>query len=61
MKLYLFLRSIVWTSVLAIAASVASLIAAFIAAPLTLTVPLGLAAVTLAILSPRSDGTGSNY
>jgi len=61
MKLYIFLRSIVWTSVLAIAASIASLIAAFIAAPLTLTLPLGLAAVTLAILSPRSDGTGSNY
>jgi hypothetical protein len=61
MKLYLFLRSIIWTSVLAIAASIASLIAAFIAAPLTLTVPLGLAAVTLALLSPRSDGSGSNY
>jgi hypothetical protein len=61
MKLYLFLRSIVWTSVLALAACIASLIAAFIAAPLTLTIPLGLAAITLAILSPRSDGTGSNY
>ena len=61
MKLYLFLRSIVWTSVLAIAASASALIAAFIAAPLTLTVPLGLAAITLAILSPRSDGTGSGY
>jgi hypothetical protein len=61
MKLYLFLRSIVWTSVLAIVASIASLIAAFIAAPLTLTIPLGLVAITLAILSPRSDGTGSSY
>jgi hypothetical protein len=56
MKLYLFLRSIVWTSVLAIAASAASLIAAFIAAPLTLTIPLGLTAITLAVLSPRRDG-----
>jgi len=56
MRLYLFLRSIVWTSVLAVAASIASLIAAFIAAPLTLTVPLGLAAITLAILSPRRNG-----
>jgi len=61
MKLYLFLRSIVWTSVLALATSVAALVAAFVAAPLTLTIPLGLAAITLAILSPRSDGTGSNY
>jgi hypothetical protein len=61
MKLYLFLRSIVWTSVLALAASVASLIAAFIGSSLTLTIPLGLAAITLAILSPRSGGSGSNY
>ena len=61
MKLYLFLRSLVWTSILALAASIASLVAAFVAAPLTLTLPLGLAAITLAILSPRSDGTGSNY
>jgi hypothetical protein len=61
MKLYLFLRSIVWSSVLALAVSVAALVAAFVAAPLTLTIPLGLAAITLAILSPRSDGTGSNY
>jgi hypothetical protein len=56
MKLYLFLRSIVWTSVLAIAASAASLIAAFIAAPLTLTIPLGLTAITLAVLSPHRNG-----
>ena len=61
MKLYLFLRSIVWTSVLALTVSIAALVAAFVAAPLTLTIPLGLAAITLAILSPRSDGTGSNY
>jgi len=61
MKLYLFLRSIVWTSVLAIAASAASLIAAFIAAPLTLTLPLGLAAVTLAILSPRTNAGRYDY
>ena len=61
MKIYLFLRSIVWTSVLAIAASIASLIAAFIAAPLTISIPLGLAAITLAILSPRTTGSGSSY
>jgi hypothetical protein len=61
MKLYLFLRSIVWTSVLALTVSIAALVAAFVAAPLTLTIPLGLAAIALAILSPRSDGTGSSY
>jgi hypothetical protein len=52
MRLYLFLRSIVWTSVLALLLGLASIISAFASAP-TLTLALGLASITFAILSPR--------
>jgi hypothetical protein len=51
MRFYLFLRSIIWTSVLAVAFAIASVISAFIAPYLTLA--LGLASVTFAVLSPR--------
>lgn len=51
MKLYLFLRSIIWTSVLSVVLSVATLVTAFIAP--TVAIPLGLVAVTFATLSPR--------
>lgn len=51
MKLYLFLRSIIWTSVLSVAASIASLITAFISP--NLSIPLALIAISLAVLSPR--------
>lgn len=56
MKLYLFLRSIIWTSVLSISSAIAALIAAFIATNPALPTTLGLIAVTLAILSPRRNG-----
>jgi hypothetical protein len=55
MKLYLFLRSIIWTSVLAVSSAVASLIAAFIATTPNLPIAFGLTAVVLAVLSPRSN------
>jgi hypothetical protein len=51
MKLYLFLRSIIWTSVLSVTACIAALVTAFIAP--TLSIPLGLVAIALATLSPR--------
>ena len=51
MRIYLFLRSIIWTSVLSVVSIVASLISAFIAPDFA--VPFGLAAVALASLSPR--------
>lgn len=51
MKLYLFLRSIIWTSVLAVVASIAALIAAFVSSDLA--TPLALVAIALAVLSPR--------
>ena len=51
MKLYLFLRSIVWTSVLSVLFAIASVISAFVAPYLTLA--LGLASVSFAVLSPR--------
>jgi hypothetical protein len=54
MKLYLFLRSIIWTSVLSLLFALASIISAFASAP-TLTLALGLASITLAILSPRKS------
>lgn len=53
MKLYLFLRSIVWTSVLSIVLGLASIISAFAPASTPLTFALGLASISLAILSPR--------
>jgi hypothetical protein len=50
-RIYLFLRSIVWTSVLSVVSIVASLISAFIAPNLSLA--FGLASIALATLSPR--------
>jgi len=52
-KLYLFLRSIVWTSVLSVASAIGSLVSAFTISELS--IPLGLIAVTFAILSPRKS------
>lgn len=53
MKLYLFLRSIIWTSVFAVAAAIGSLVTAFTYPDLA--VPFGLVAIALAILSPRKS------
>ena len=53
MRLYLFLRSIIWTSVLSLVLALASIISAF-AAP-SLTLALGLASITFAVLSPRKS------
>jgi hypothetical protein len=52
-KLYLFLRSIVWTSVLAVVSAVSSVVAAFTYPDLA--IPFGLVAITMAILSPRKN------
>jgi hypothetical protein len=57
MKLYLFLRELIWTSIFSVLALLGTLIAAFTNLP-TLTLGLGLTAVTLAILSSSSS---SNY
>lgn len=53
MKLYLFLRDLIWTSIFAVLFATASVVAAFINSP-NLTLGFGLAAVALAILSPRT-------
>lgn len=53
MRLYLFLRSIVWTSVLSVSAILATLIAAFVVPQMV--VPFGLTAITLAILSQGKE------
>jgi hypothetical protein len=56
MKLYLFLRSIIWTSVLSVVAAVASLITATIPATQQgLPIPLALISISLAILAPRNN------
>lgn len=55
MKLYLFLRSLVWTSIFSASLTIAALIVAFITRDLALSVPLGLAALTFATLTPRSS------
>lgn len=55
MKLYLFLRSIIWTSVLSASAIIATLIAAFTVPGMVL--PFGLASIALAVLSSQR----SNY
>ena len=56
MKLYLFLRSIIWTSVLSVVAAVASLITAAIPATQQgLPIPLALISISLAILAPRNN------
>jgi hypothetical protein len=53
MKFYLFLRSIIWTSVLAILLVIASIVALIISPTPTPSIALGLAALTLATLAPR--------
>lgn len=53
MRLYLFLRSIVWTSVLSVSAILATLIAAFTVPEMVL--PFGLAAIALAALSQSKE------
>lgn len=53
MKLYLFLRSLVWTAILSVAFVIAMLVAAF-AAP-DLVPPFGLSALAFAILTPRRE------
>lgn len=51
MKLYLFLRSIVWTAVISVAFSIAAVITAFTAPALA--TPFALVAIALGVLSPR--------
>lgn len=53
MKLYLFLRSIIWTSVISALFAGASIIFAIALPDSSLPVPLGLASIAFAILSPR--------
>ena len=54
MKLYLFLRSIIWTSVFSVLLLVASLVSAFLDS--NLAVPLGLGSIALAVLSSKRNG-----
>ena len=54
MKLYLFLRSLIWTSILSVSAAIASVVSAFIQPESQVAIPLGLASVALAVLSPRA-------
>lgn len=53
MKLYLFLRSIVWTSVISVLLALASIISALASAATPVAFSLGLASITFAILAPR--------
>lgn len=53
MKLYLFLRSIVWTSVLSILGFIASIALALVDAPIQTVLATSLASVSLAILSTK--------
>ena len=53
MKLYLFLRSLVWTAILSVASAIASLITAFINPDIA--IPLGLIAIAFAALAPRRE------
>lgn len=53
MRLYLFLRSIIWTSVLSVTLALASIISALASAATPIAFSLGLASITFAILSPR--------
>lgn len=53
MKLFLFLRSLIWTAILSVAFIIATLIAAFTNSDLVL--PLGLTAIAFAILTPKKD------
>lgn len=53
MKLYLFLRSIIWTSVLSVTLALASIISALASAATPVAFSLGLASITFAVLAPR--------
>jgi len=53
MKLYLFLRSLVWTAILSVAFIVATLIAAFTNPDLVS--PFGMAAIAFAVLTPSKS------
>lgn len=53
MKLYLFLRSLIWTSILALVAIVASIIFALMHNPY-LPIPLAISAVALATLTDKA-------
>lgn len=53
MKLYLFLRSLIWTAILSVALIIATLIAAFTNPDLVL--PFGLTAIAFAVLTPKRD------
>ena len=53
MKLYLFLRSLVWTAIFSVVSAIASLITAFTNPDLA--VPFGLAAIAFAALAPRRE------
>lgn len=53
MKLYLFLRSLIWTAILSVAFIIATLIAAFTNPDLV--PPFGLTAIAFAILTPKKD------
>jgi hypothetical protein len=53
-KLYLFLRSIIWTSILSVISIIGTLVAVIIATPLA-AIPFGLTAIALAVLSLTSD------
>jgi hydrogenase-4 membrane subunit HyfE len=55
MKLYLFLRSLIWTSIFSVIAAIAALITAFISTSPNLPISLGLGSIALAILSPRRE------
>lgn len=53
MKLYLFLRSLVWTAILSVAFVIATLVAAFTNPDFV--APFGLSALTFAILTPKKS------
>ena len=53
MKLYLFLRSLIWTSILSVVFIVATLISAFVAPDLV--TAFGLSAIAFAVLTPRGE------
>lgn len=53
MKLYLFLRSLVWTAILSVAFIIATLVAAFTDPDLV--PPFGLSALAFAVLTPKRE------
>lgn len=53
MKLYLFLRSLVWTAILSVVFIIATLVAAFTNPDLV--PPFGLSALAFAVLTPKRE------